>query len=31
MAGVQNVRGERDADDKDAIEQISRIGRTAVA
>jgi hypothetical protein len=31
MAGVPSFRGEGDADDEDAIEQISRTGGTAVA
>jgi hypothetical protein len=31
MARDQNVGGERDVDDEDAIEQISRTGETAIA
>jgi hypothetical protein len=31
MAGVSSIEGEGDADDEDAIEQISRTGGTAVA
>ena len=31
MAGVPSVGGEGDADEEDAIEQISRTGGTAVA
>jgi hypothetical protein len=31
MAGVPSVGGEGDADDEHAIEQISRIGGTAIA
>jgi hypothetical protein len=31
MAGVPSVEGEGDADDEDAIEQITQTGGTAVA
>jgi hypothetical protein len=31
MAGVPSVGGEGDADEEDAIEQISQTGRTAIA
>jgi hypothetical protein len=31
MAGVPSVRDKGDADDKEAIEQISRTGETTVA